>query len=147
MRKRIPRSVLTGLKKIPLFSACTSRQLREIAALGTPVPVDAGREVTVAGEPGAECFVILSGRASCRVLDREVASFGPGDFFGELSLMDGATRSASVIAETPMQLLDFDRREFARLLDVAPSVVQKMLSTVAARLRTADSVIHSFATH
>jgi CRP/FNR family cyclic AMP-dependent transcriptional regulator len=138
---RVPRSVLAQLRKVPLFSTCTRRQLKEIAALGTSVPVRAGQEVTVVGEPGAEWFVVLSGQASCRVSDREVATFGPGEFFGEVALVDGGTRSASVIAETPMQLLDFDRREFGRLLDVAPSVVRKMLDSLAGRLREADVVI------
>jgi CRP-like cAMP-binding protein len=59
--------------------------------------------------------------------------------------MDGGTRSASVIAETPIRL-DVDRREFGRLLDVAPSVVRKMLDTLAGRLREADVVIGRFAT-
>ncbi|MGH9092054.1 MAG: cyclic nucleotide-binding domain-containing protein, partial [Acidimicrobiales bacterium] len=95
MNRRIPRSVLAELRKVPLFSNCTHGQLKEIAALGTPVRVDTGRELTVAGAPGAEWFVVLSGRASCHVLDREVATFGPGDFFGEMSVIDGGTRSAS----------------------------------------------------
>lgn len=145
MRKRMPRSVLARLRRVPLFAGCTNRQLRKIAGLGTPVHVGAGREVTVAGTPGAEWFVVISGQASCRVLDSEVATFGPGDFFGEVSLIDGGTRSALVIAETPMELLDFDRSEFGQLLDVAPSVVRKMLHTLASRLREADVVIRRFA--
>ncbi|MGH9831335.1 MAG: cyclic nucleotide-binding domain-containing protein, partial [Blastocatellia bacterium] len=141
MSKRVPRSVLTRLRKMPLFSACTKRELRALAVLGTPVPIGAGQKITVAGEPGLEWFVVLSGRANCTVLDREVATFGPGDFFGELSLIDGRTRTASVIAQTPMQLLDFDRNEFGRVLEVAPSVVRKILTTVVCRLREADIVI------
>jgi CRP/FNR family transcriptional regulator, cyclic AMP receptor protein len=141
MRKRVPRSVLAGLRNVPLFSKCTNRQLKRLAALGTPIPIEAGREVTVAGEPGAEWFVVVSGQASCRVRGREVATFGPGDFFGELSLIDGSARSASVVAETPMQLLDFNRSEFGRLLEVAPSVVRTMLITMAARMRATNAAI------
>jgi CRP/FNR family cyclic AMP-dependent transcriptional regulator len=141
MRNRIAKDVRADLRNVPLFSSCTDRELKEVSSLGTPTPIRAGRKITVAGARGAEWFVVLSGRASCQVQGREVATFGPGDFFGELSLIDNGTRSASVIAETPMRLLDFDRREFDRLLDVAPSVARKMLSTMAVRLRAADSVI------
>lgn len=141
MRKRVPRSVLAALRNVPLFSNCTNRQLRTLAGLGTSVAIEEGRELTVAGAPGAEWFVVISGRASCRVGGRKLASFGPGDFFGELSLIDGSARSASVVAETPMQLLDFDRGEFGQLLEVAPSVVRTMLTSIAARLRATDEAI------
>ena len=141
MRKRVPRSVLAGLRNLPLFSKCTNRQLKRLAALGTPVPIEAGREVTVAGEPGSEWFVVVSGTASCRVRGGEVATFGPGDFFGELSLIDGSTRSASVVADTPMRLLDFNRGEFGTLLEVAPSVALMMLTAMAARMRATDAAI------
>jgi CRP-like cAMP-binding protein len=70
-----------------------------------------------------------------------VASFGPGDFFGELSLIDGGSRSASVVAVTPMEVLDFDRREFGRLLEVAPSAVRAVFTTMAARMRATDAVV------
>lgn len=141
MRKRVPRKTLAELRKVPLFSRCTDRQLEEVASLGTQVSIGAGRALTVAGRPGAECFVVLSGRATCRVRGRDIAAFGPGDFFGELSLLDGGARSASVVADTPMQVLDLNRSEFGRLLDLAPSVTQRMLTTLAARLRAADAVI------
>ncbi|MGH9079519.1 MAG: cyclic nucleotide-binding domain-containing protein [Acidimicrobiales bacterium] len=141
MRNRIPRNVLAGLRSMPLFSECTNRQLRRLATLGTQVRVEAGQEVTVTEAPGAEWFVVLSGKAICRVRGSEVASFGPGDFFGELSLIDGSARSASVVAETPMQLLDLNRAEFACLLEVAPSVARKMLTAMAARMRATDAAI------
>jgi CRP-like cAMP-binding protein len=141
MWRRFPRKILVDLRSVPLFSSCTDRQLKQVATLGTPIPMGAGREITVAGAPGVEWFVVLSGRASCRVEGREVATFRPGDFFGELSLIDKGPRSASVIAETPMRLLNFDQREFERLLDVAPSVTRKMLTTMTNRLRAADAVI------
>jgi len=141
MRERVPRSVLDWLRAVPLFAKCSNRQLKTLAALGTPVPIEAGQEVTVAGKPGSEWFVVVSGRAICQVGGREVACFGPGDFFGELSLIDGSARSASVVAETPMQLLDFNRGEFRRVLDVAPTVARMMLNTMAARMRFTDAAI------
>lgn len=143
--KRVPRKVAAQLRDVGLFSDCTNRQLRRLASIGTPVSVAEGQEVTAAGAAGAECLVVLSGRASCRVGGRAVAAFGPGDFFGEVSLIDGGARSASVVAETPMELLDLDRREFGQLLEVSPSVVRKMLSTMAARLREADAMIGQLA--
>jgi CRP-like cAMP-binding protein len=70
-----------------------------------------------------------------------VATFGPGDFFGELSLIDGGSRTASVVTETPMQVLNLNRGEFCELLEAAPPVARTMLGALAARLRAADALI------
>jgi CRP-like cAMP-binding protein len=132
---------LTELRRIPVFSDCSTRELKKVASLGTLIRVETGRELTVAGAPGLEWFVVLSGQASCRVPSLEVATFGPGDSFGELSLLDGGVRSASVVAETPMKVLAFNRSEFACLLEVAPSVTRRVLTALAIRLRAADLTI------
>ena len=141
MKRRVPREVLDQLRHVPLFASCTNRQLQRVAGLGTQIFIDEGRTVTVSGAPGSECFIVLSGRASCRVHGLLVATFGPGDFFGELSLIDGGSRSASVVAETPMQVLNLNRGEFGELLEAAPPVTRTMLGVLAARLRAADALI------
>ena len=141
MKRRVPREVLAQLRDVSLFSNCTNKQLQRVAGLGTQSSVREGRSVTVSGAPGSECFIVLSGRASCRVSGRTVATFGPGDIFGELSLIDGGSRTASVVAEAPMQVLALSRGEFGQLLEVAPSIARAMLGTLAVRLRAADALI------
>jgi len=84
MRERVPRNVLSEPRSVPLFSDYTNRQIQAVASLGAPVTIAAGRDLTVAGARGAEWLVVLSGRASCRVRGRAIASFGAGDCFGEM---------------------------------------------------------------
>src|SRR5204862_4028763 len=93
------------LWNIPLFSACTKGDLRRIASLADEVEVPRGTLLTRQGEPGRECFVIADGRARATMRGRRSASMGPGDFFGEMSLLDQGPRSATVTAESDMELL------------------------------------------
>ena len=70
--------------------------------------------------------------------DVEVAVLGPGELFGEIALLDGSPRSATVIAESDMTVTSFDRREFVRLVEVSPKVALKLLAAMATRLRAVD---------
>ncbi|MFP5327116.1 MAG: cyclic nucleotide-binding domain-containing protein, partial [Acidimicrobiia bacterium] len=76
---------------------------------------------------------------------RKTATLGPGQYFGELALLDGQVRSASVVAETDMELLVLGRREFTGLIDEVPSIAHKLLAAMALRLRDADA--NAAATH
>lgn len=139
----VPKSALSALRAVPLFSRCTEKELKEIAGLGTPITLAAGRELTESGQKGREFFILLSGKAVCHVGDKEVATFGPGDFFGEMALLDGNPRSATVVAEGQVDALIFDSREFLRLVEASPSLALKMLESMASRLRQADISIQS----
>jgi CRP/FNR family transcriptional regulator, cyclic AMP receptor protein len=139
MRSRIPRQQIDLLKTVPLFSSCTQGERREIAQLGTPVFVEEGSYLTEDGQPGREFFLVLEGEATCRVRKKEVNHFSPGSYFGELALLHGGIRTADVIAETPMELLVFDAREFRTLLMTTPSIGIKMLAHLAERLTDTDS--------
>jgi CRP/FNR family cyclic AMP-dependent transcriptional regulator len=139
MRTRVAQREIEMLRQVPLFSSCSQSELRQIAGLGTPVPIAAGRRLTVEGQPGREFFLVLEGRARCEVGGRHAADFVPGDFFGELALLDGGPRSATVVAETDMEVLVLDAREFASLLQAAPSILRKVLATLAGRLRLANA--------
>jgi len=111
-----------------------------VAALGVTQEIPANQVLTKEGAIGQEAFLIVSGRAHCSLGDQvEVANLGPGDLFGEMSLLDGARRSATVIADTDMTVTVFDRREFVRLVETSPTVAMKLLATMAARLRSVDS--------
>jgi CRP-like cAMP-binding protein len=139
MRHRIPKRHIDLLKEVPLFSGCSQGDLRSIAQLGTPVSVGKGEVLTAKGMVGREFFLVLSGIASCRLGKREVAEFTTGGYFGELALLHGGIRTADVVAETDMELLVLDAREFRSMLMTTPRISLKMLARLAERLADADS--------
>ena len=127
----------SDLERLKLFAGCSSGQLKAIDMLGTRVRVVAGRSLTVVGDPGREVFVVLEGCAAC-VVKGQTTLFGPGEIFGEVALLDGGPRTATVSAETDMHLLVLDRHEFDQLLQVAPDLSLRLLRVLAGRLRHAD---------
>ena len=139
MRSRIPKEQIDLFKAVPLFSSCSHGEMRAIAQLGTPVEAEEGAYLTEDGHPGREFFLVLEGKASCRVHGKEVNRFGPGDYFGELALLHGGLRTADVVAVTPMELLVLDAREFRSMLMTTPSIGIKMLAHLAERLTEADA--------
>jgi CRP/FNR family transcriptional regulator, cyclic AMP receptor protein len=98
--------------------------------------------VTREGARGAELIVIVAGNARCIIDGVEVSQFGPGDFFGEMSLIDNSPRSATVVADSALEALVLDRREFKGLVDASPTIAWKMLVSMARRLREADKSVH-----
>jgi CRP-like cAMP-binding protein len=141
MARGVPAQVLDMLSSVPLFSGCSKQELRAIAGLGTRVDVKEGTVLTRESTPGAELFLVMTGKAHCEVGGKVVANFGAGDFFGEMSLLDGSIRTATVVADTPAEVLVLDRREFRGLIDASPSIAWKMLAAMAERLRRADYAI------
>jgi CRP-like cAMP-binding protein len=127
------------LGKIWLFSACTSSHLRTIRRQLDEVAVPPGKILCDEGEIGREFFVIVDGLASVRRKGRKVATLGPGDYFGELSLLDRKGRTARVTSETDMTLLVLGQREFNGLLSSIPGLAHRLLTAMAARLREADA--------
>ena len=125
------------LKGVWLFERCTKKELAALARMATPVIVEPGRVLAREGAPGHEFVVVVEGTASATSRGEEVGQVGPGSFFGELALLDGGPRTATVRALTPMLVLVLDRAEFNELVDRAiPSVGRRMLVTVAERLRS-----------
>ena len=132
-------SKLDQLAKVRLFSACSKRDLTLIGRASDEVSVAAGRVLCDEGSMGHEFYLILDGQAAVRKAGRRVATLGPGQYFGEMALLDKGPRSATVVAETPMTLLVIGQREFAAVLDEVPTLAHKLLATMASRLREADS--------
>lgn len=123
------------LKNVALFSACTNKELGHIASLVDGIQVDEGVEIVTEGETGKEFFAIADGKATCTLRGKKLAAYGPGDFFGEMSLLDQGPRSATVTSDTPMNLYVLDARRFTSLLDQHPAVARKILRGLAKRLR------------
>jgi len=123
------------LPDLELFDGCSPRELRALTRMCTSVGVRAGRVLCRQGEIAEECFVIVDGHADVLIDGTPVASVGAGEIVGELALLShNAGRTATVVATTDMQLLVFNRREFAAFMSGAPSVRQRMLRVATRRL-------------
>jgi CRP/FNR family cyclic AMP-dependent transcriptional regulator len=139
---RIPKQVLEMLAAVPLFSSCSKSELRAIASLGTTVPEPDGKVLTEQGQLGLEFCLLLSGKTRCLIDGELVATLGPGDWFGEMALLDRGPRHATVIADGPVELLVLNAAEFNDLLDVSPSIAKKLLVSFATRERLNASLHH-----
>jgi CRP-like cAMP-binding protein len=127
------------LREVWLFTGCNDEEIERIAAMAEPRDVDAGTEVTREGEEGLEFFVVVDGEAIASVEGDEVGRVNPGGFFGEMALIDGGERVATVTAQTPMRLLVLGRHEFNEMLEIAmPQVAPKLLAVVGARMRALE---------
>jgi CRP/FNR family cyclic AMP-dependent transcriptional regulator len=130
-----------ALKKLPMFQECTDKELKAIDALMTEVHVDAGRELITEGSSGLEFLIIDSGTAKVSRAGIDLAELGPGDYVGELALLDAIPRTATVTATSDMTLQVIDRRGFATLLRDTPSLSVGMLKAMARRLADVDEEI------
>ena len=132
-------SKLEHLAQVRLFSACSNKELALIGRASDEVRVPAGKVLCQEGSIGYEFYLILDGQAVVKRGGKKVATLGPGQYFGELSLLDRQPRSATVEAATDMTVLVLGKREFSGLLDEVPTLAHKLLSAMAARLREADA--------
>jgi CRP-like cAMP-binding protein len=123
---------------VPMFSACTNKELQAISRLATELDVSAGRVLTKQGAPGNEFMIVLEGSATATKNGRKVATFGPGDYFGEIALLDPGERTATITADTPMLLAVIGPGEFASMLEEAPTLARKIMRGLARRLRELD---------
>jgi CRP/FNR family transcriptional regulator, cyclic AMP receptor protein len=127
------------LQQVPLFAACSRKDLQLVARRAEDVKVPAGKALISEGETGHEFFVILDGTARVTRQGRKVATLGAGDAFGELALLERAPRNSTIVAETDMELVVLGQREFAGLIDEVPGFARKLLAGMAKRLRDADA--------
>jgi CRP/FNR family cyclic AMP-dependent transcriptional regulator len=139
MARGSAKEMMSSLAQQPVFAKCTKKELEAIMRLGTAIDIEAGYVLTREGRRGYEFFVIISGTASCTIGDELVGTMTDGDFFGEVALLDGGTRSATVVAETPMKVIVIDSREFSGMIGEAPSAAREIMSTLAHRLRNAQA--------
>ncbi|MGH2725423.1 MAG: cyclic nucleotide-binding domain-containing protein [Actinomycetota bacterium] len=127
-----------ALSNVILFSGCDRKEIAQIASLATEIDVPAGQVLAKEGEPGREFYVILDGKAGVEIAGKQVATLGPGDFFGEMALLDQGPRAATVKADTEMEVAVLDPREFVSLIEAHPAVARKVLKVMAGRLRQAE---------
>jgi CRP-like cAMP-binding protein len=127
------------LADVPLFSGLSKRQLGKVAKLAALRTVPPYTQIVRAGGRGDAFYVIISGKAVVRRQGRRSVTLEPGDFFGELALLDGAPRSATVEAAEQVELMHVPRSGFTKLLRTDASIACAMLETLAGRMREAQS--------
>ena len=126
------------LARVPLFAGLAKRHLRSVASIGREERFDEGDTIAAEGLAGDDFYVIVGGQARVVRRGRTVARLVPGDFFGEIALLDGGPRTASVIAETPLQVVSINRKPFHAMLEREPTIVLGMLEELAGRVRNVD---------
>jgi CRP/FNR family transcriptional regulator, cyclic AMP receptor protein len=125
---------LQQLASVPLFSKCTKKQLQEIGEVTTELDFPAGEVLARQGEVGFEMFILLDGTASVTRDGQRVATLTAGDVVGELAVITGHPRNATVVAETELRILDFTHADLDRLLEDIPGLAKHLLYEVSARL-------------
>jgi CRP-like cAMP-binding protein len=131
------------LGRVPLFAGLSRRHLRQLAEHADIVGFHERETIVESGQPGGTFYVILEGEAKVVRGGRTIDRMGPGDFFGEISLLDGGPRTASVVADTPVAAIRIFKRSFDKVVSQEPAVASKILTVVARRLRDAERSISS----
>ena len=126
------------LEGVPMFQGLPAKHLRRIRDLAEPADYMAGASLVKQGAEGDAFFVILEGLARVVVGERTVNRLMPGDSFGEIALLDGGERTASVVSETPMKVLIIDRTKFMKLLGQEAAIAMALLEGMARRIRLID---------
>jgi len=122
------------IRRVPLFANCSKRELSEVASIADEIDEPEGKELIREGDRGREFFVLLDGTADVRRKGRKVRGLGAGDFFGEISLVADAPRTATVTTTSPVRLLVVTDRAFRTLLEHSPGIQLKILQALAERL-------------
>jgi CRP/FNR family cyclic AMP-dependent transcriptional regulator len=123
------------LARVPLFAGISAADIEELGAIADEVDVRAGTVLTHEGYREGFFFIIVSGTVRIERGGRTINTIGPGDFLGEIALLDGGPRTATATAETPCHLLSMSYQMFHELLDASPSIRAAILEAVGRRLR------------
>jgi CRP-like cAMP-binding protein len=129
---------LEMLAGVPLFTQLGKRELQRVGQLADVLDRPAGRTLMRQGESGSEAMVIVTGRARVERDGRVVNEIGPGAVIGEMALLSGRPRVATVTLLTDAELLLLARREFQALMDEMPSVRSQVMECLAMRLMQAE---------
>jgi CRP/FNR family transcriptional regulator, cyclic AMP receptor protein len=122
------------LKRVPLFERCSKRELAQIAALADELDLPSPRDLTREGADGWEFIVLVQGEADVRSKGRKINELGPGDFVGEISLVTGRPRTATVRTRGAARILVLAATGFRTLMHDVPSIQDKVLAAISARL-------------
>lgn len=121
------------IRSLPLFADCTASEVAEVAAIADETDLSVGRKLTTEHADGQEFVVIIEGTANVTQGDTIINTMRSGDFFGEISLLTGQPRTATVVATTPVHALIIEGHAFRRLLEDAPDIKEKVERALADR--------------
>jgi CRP/FNR family cyclic AMP-dependent transcriptional regulator len=123
-----------SLRQAPLFEGLSKKELTELARRSEDMELDAGTVLCREGEVGQEFFVILEGEVDVKRRGKKLGTRGPGDFIGEIALLEDIERTATVTAKTPLHVFVLTRPAFQHLVNEHPAVESKVMRTLARRL-------------
>ncbi len=126
------------LRTVPLFAGLDDREIERVSTLADIIDLPANRLLMTQGQHGWEMFILVSGSARIERDGQSLGERGPGEVLGEIALLDGGPRTATVTLSEPSRLLVVARREFQALMDDFPDIRLRVLEAVAHRLRSLD---------
>jgi CRP/FNR family cyclic AMP-dependent transcriptional regulator len=132
------KKAVDGVEKlagVPFFDGFSADEMQRVAQLADDVDAEKDAVLVEQGRVGQECFVILEGEAGVYVGDERITTSGPGSMVGEMALLEHRPRNATVVADTPMKLIVLDTNAFKQMLAEMPKVNDRVMETLAARLR------------
>ena len=127
------------LKKVPLFAHCTAKQIDFIVTQVEDMDFPAGRVLCTEGKSGGDFFVVLSGAADVTRKGRRIAKMAAGDFFGEIALVDGGLRTATVTTTEPTRCLVLGPRQFQNVLHQDTDIAHSIMKALTLRVREAGA--------
>jgi CRP-like cAMP-binding protein len=139
MLRKMADAPIELLKRVPLFSGLSDKELRQVAQSMKERTFDIGATVTEEGKGGIGFFVIGDGSAKVSVGGEEVRVLGPGDYFGEIGLIADIDRTATITAETELRCYGMTSWDFKPLVESNASIAWNMLQVMAQRLREAQA--------
>jgi CRP-like cAMP-binding protein len=132
--RRKPSERADLLSEVQFFDGFSSEDLRRVVDLSDEVDLSAGNVLVDQGDPGTHCYVILEGDASVYVRGDHVATMHRGSMVGEMALVDHRPRTATVVADTDLDLLRFDSAAFAKLLEEMPKASERVMTLLRTRM-------------
>ena len=126
------------LHQIPLFAGLDRHRIERLGQLAEEVDVPAGKVLIRQGDSGGDLMVLVSGAVSVERNGVRITTLGPGDFVGDIALIDGGARTATITTEEPSRLVVLGHREFHAVMDEIPQVAGQILATLAHRIRSLD---------
>lgn len=138
------------LKNVPLFSELDDGELRQLASVIREQHYKKHATIVHVDDPGSALYILKSGLVKITIEDQHgyemiLRMLYPTDFFGEMSLLDGEPRSATVTAQEPSEVLTIAREHFLNIIEKSPKILLKMTTVLSKRLRKANELIHSLA--
>jgi CRP-like cAMP-binding protein len=124
-----------ALAGVALFSHCGPRDLEFVASHADEVEVEAGRQLVRQGQPGDTFYVLLEGQAGVEVDGRQRTALGPGDFFGEISMLDRGPATATVVTSTPARLMVMSHAQFRDAIKGNDDLLGHVMAAMGERLR------------